>query len=47
MINSPSAINVTYIYVLLLHKANIFFLTNFLINAQLADFRRYGATKLN
>ena len=33
-------------YVLLLHKANIFFLKNFLINAQLADFFHHGATKL-
>ena len=34
-------------YVLLLHEANIYFLKNFLIDVQLADFLHYDVTKLN
>ena len=46
-INSLSAINVAYIFVFLLHNANIYFLKDFLIDAQLADFLHYDVTKLN
>ena len=34
-------------YVLLLHEANIYFLKNFLIDVQLADFLYYDVIKLN
>ena len=34
-------------YVLLLHKAKIYFLENFLIDAQLADFLHHDANELN
>ena len=34
-------------YVRVLHKANIYFVKNFLVNAQLADSLHYDVTKLN
>ena len=46
-INSSCVMNVTYFYVLFLHKVNIYFVKYFLIDAQLADFLHYDVAKLN
>ena len=46
-INSSCVINVAYFYMLFLPKVNIYLITYFLIDAQLADILHYDVAKLN
>ena len=46
-INSGCKIMLHIFYVFLLHKANIYFLKDILIDARLANFFHYDVTKLN